>query len=80
MSPGARSDVEALQDEVARLRAELLRQRESFHRELMRKAYRIADLEQRSEEAAREAQGYRGSVSWRATAPLRVAKRALRRQ
>jgi hypothetical protein len=80
-SPGQADsqEVRTLRGEVARLNRELERQREGFHRELMRKAYRIADLEQRVEEiAAREAMNYESSLSWRITKPLRIAKRVLR--
>jgi hypothetical protein len=75
------ADAEALRAEVERLRRELVRQRDDFHRELMRKAYRIADLEQGQEEvAAREASNYESSLSWKLTRPLRVGKRVLRRR
>ncbi len=55
----------------------LVAQREAFHRESMRKAFRIADLEQRIEEIVRS---YEGSLSWKLTAPLRIGKRLLRRR
>jgi hypothetical protein len=86
MSPGAPSSardesqqVQALRAEIERLNKELTRQRQGFDRELMRKAFRIADLEQQVEEiAATEAMNYESSVSWRITKPLRLAKRVLR--
>jgi hypothetical protein len=77
MSPGASSPEPNEPELDARLERELNAQRETFHRELMRKAFRIADLEQRSEEIMR---GYEMSLSWRITAPLRIAKRVLRRR
>ena len=88
MSPGAppsaqdeSEQVQALRAEVERLRTQLDGQRERFDRELMRKAYRIADLEQRIEEiAAAEAMNYESSLSWRITKPLRIAKRLARRR
>lgn len=55
--------------------AELNALRESFQAELERKAARIAQLEQLVDETAR---GYRSTLSWRITAPLRAARRASR--
>jgi septal ring factor EnvC (AmiA/AmiB activator) len=86
MSPGAPSStqdesqqLQALRAEVERLQSELDGQRERFDRELMRKAYRIADLEQRIEEiAAQQALNYESSLSWRITKPLRIGKRLAR--
>ncbi len=49
--------------------------RESFHGELGRKSARIADLEQLVHEID---SGYRSTLSWRATAPLRRAGEAAR--
>jgi hypothetical protein len=43
--------------------------REQFHRELMRKSMRIAELEL---ELGRTRREYEASLSWRLTAPLRV--------
>lgn len=43
--------------------------REQFHRELMRKSMRIAELELELERTRHE---YQSSVSWRVTAPLRI--------
>ena len=53
--------------------------RESFQAELERKAARIAQLERLAHEVD---QGYRATMSWRVTAPLRAVgrlSRALRR-
>ena len=47
-------------------------QREQFHRELMRKSMRIAELEMTLD--LTEAR-YERSLSWRLTKPLRVAQR-----
>lgn len=55
--------------------AELNAIRESFHAELGRKAARIAQLEQLVDETVR---GYRSTLSWRLTAPLRALGRAAR--
>jgi septal ring factor EnvC (AmiA/AmiB activator) len=52
--------------------SELEAQREQFHRELMRKSMRIAELELQLN--ALEAR-YERSLSWRLTKPLRVAQR-----
>jgi hypothetical protein len=71
------SPVKAGTEQEERLRRQLIEQREAFHRESMRKAFRIADLEQRIEEIVRS---YEGSLSWRLTAPLRIVKRVLRRR
>ena len=51
---------------------ELEAQRELFHRELMRKSMRIAELEMAVD--ATEAR-YERSLSWRLTKPLRLAQR-----
>lgn len=52
--------------------SELETQREQFHRELMRKSMRIAELELLiSHTEAR----YERSLSWRLTRPLRIAER-----
>ena len=50
-------------------------QREQFHRELMRKSMRIAELEMQL--AATQAR-YERSLSWRLTRPLRLADRLRR--
>jgi hypothetical protein len=43
--------------------------REQFHRELMRKSMRIAELEL---ELGRTRREYESSLSWRLTSPLRI--------
>lgn len=58
----------------ARHRAELDAQREEFHRELGRRAFRIGELE---EEVHKVAQTYESSLSWRLTRPVRSAKTVL---
>lgn len=58
----------------ARHRAELDAQREEFHRELSRRAFRIGELEQEMIEVA---QTYEGSLSWRLTRPVRAARTVL---
>jgi hypothetical protein len=58
----------------ARHRAELDAQREEFHRELSRRAFRIGELE---EEVHKVAQTYETSLSWRITRPVRSAKTVL---
>jgi hypothetical protein len=55
----------------ARHRAELDSQREEFHRELSRRAFRIGELE---EEVHKVAQTYESSLSWRITRPVRSVK------
>lgn len=52
----------------ARHRAELDAQREEFHRELGRRAFRIGELEEKVIEVA---QTYETSLSWRLTRPVR---------
>lgn len=52
----------------ARHRAELDAQREEFHREISRRAFRIGELEQ---EVIEVAQTYETSLSWRLTRPVR---------
>ena len=58
----------------ARHRAELDTQREEFHRELGRRAFRIGELE---EEVHKVAQSYETSFSWRITRPVRSVKTLL---
>lgn len=53
--------------ELAALRA----QREEMHRELVRKSFRIGELEEAIQETART---YEESLSWRVTQPLRSLK------
>ena len=55
----------------ARHRAELDTQREEFHRELSRRAFRIGELEQ---EVIEVAQTYEASLSWRLTRPVRSVR------
>jgi hypothetical protein len=66
---------ESQQDE--RLRAELDAQREAFDRELVRRAFRISELEEALKEQRRT---YEDSLSWRITMPLRAAKARLTRR
>jgi hypothetical protein len=66
-----RKDIDELE---ARHRAELDAQREEFHRELGRRAFRIGELE---EEVHKVAQTYESSLSWRITKPVRAAKTLL---
>jgi hypothetical protein len=56
--------------------SELEIQREQFHRELMRKSMRIAELEMIVLQTKAR---YEGSMSWRLTRPLRLADRLRRR-
>jgi hypothetical protein len=58
----------------ARHQAELDAQREEFHRELSRRAFRIGELE---EEVHKVAQTFETSLSWRITKPVRSAKTVL---
>jgi len=59
-------------DELTALR----RQREALHRELVRKSYRIGELEQEIAEVART---YEESLSWRLTRPVRELKPMLKK-
>lgn len=59
-------------DEVTALRE----QREALHRELVRKTYRIGELEQEIAEVART---YDESLSWRLTRPVRALKPTLKK-
>ncbi len=61
-------------EQEARHRAELDAQREEFHRELGRRAFRIGELE---EEVHKVAQTYETSLSWRITKPVRAVKTTL---
>ena len=67
MSAGAQTS-ESLSEIEARHRAELDVQREEFHRELGRRAFRIGELEEKVIEVA---QTYETSLSWRLTRPVR---------
>ena len=70
MSAGAQTSNERSELE-AKHRAELDSQREEFHRELSRRAFRIGELE---EEVHKVAQTYESSLSWRITRPVRSVK------
>jgi hypothetical protein len=59
-------------DELTALR----QQREALHRELVRKTYRIGELE---EEIAEVGRSYEESLSWRLTRPLRELKPMLKK-
>jgi hypothetical protein len=59
-------------DELTALRE----QREALHRELVRKTYRIGELEQEIGEVART---YEQSLSWRLTRPVRALKPTLKK-
>ena len=59
-------------DELTALRE----QREALHRELVRKTYRIGELEQEIAEVART---YEQSLSWRLTRPVRSLKPTLKK-
>jgi predicted nucleic acid-binding Zn-ribbon protein len=59
-------------DELTALRE----QREALHRELVRKTYRIGELEQQIGEVART---YEESLSWRLTRPVRGLKPTLKK-
>jgi len=73
MSAGAQTSNERSELE-AKHQAELDAQREEFHRELSRRAFRIGELEQEMIEVA---QTYEGSLSWRLTRPVRAARTVL---
>jgi hypothetical protein len=65
---------------AARHQAEIEAQREEFHRELMRKELRIAELELGPEGAERHrtamevAAKYEATLSWRLTKPIRAIR------
>jgi hypothetical protein len=73
MSAGAQTSSQEHEDE-ARHRAELDAQREEFHRELSRRAFRIGELE---EQVIEVAQTYETSLSWRLTRPVRSVRTLL---
>jgi hypothetical protein len=73
MSAGAQTS-DGLSEAEARHRAELDAQREEFHRELGRRAFRIGELE---EEVREVAQNYERTLSWRITRPVRSVKTVL---
>lgn len=62
----------ACSEEVKALRA----QRDELHRELVRKAFRIGELE---EELRETAETYEASLSWRLTRPIRSSRALLRK-
>ena len=68
MSAGMPTKSDGLSEVEARHRAELDAQREEFHRELGRRAFRIGELER---EAAEVAQNFESTFSWRITRPVR---------
>jgi hypothetical protein len=59
-------------DELTTLRE----QREALHRELVRKTYRIGELEEEMAEVGRR---YEATLSWRLTRPVRALKPMLKR-
>ena len=61
-----------LQSELTALRE----QREALHRELVRKTFRIGELEQEVIEVART---YEESLSWKLTRPIRALKPGLKK-
>lgn len=73
MSVGAQTSDEDRAVE-ARHQAELDAQREEFHREISRRAFRIGELEQ---EVIEVAQTYETSLSWRLTRPVRSVRTLL---
>jgi hypothetical protein len=73
MSAGAQTSSQEREDD-ARHRAELDAQREEFHRELSRRAFRIGELE---EQVIEVAQTYETSLSWRLTRPVRSVRTLL---
>ncbi len=60
------------QDELTALRE----QREALHRELVRKTYRIGELEQEMAEVGRK---YEETLSWSLTRPIRALKPMLKK-
>jgi hypothetical protein len=77
MPPETGTDLRALEElrtEVARLERELVAQREELDRELIRRAYRIKELET---ELGRGSE-FEATLSWRVTRPLRAAGELLR--
>lgn len=70
------SDLEALRTELEQLRAERQRFREEVDRELVRRAFRIGELERSLYRTSLE---YETSLSWKVTRPLRLLKGLLRR-
>lgn len=70
-------DLEALRAEVERLQAEQRRFREEVDRELVRRAFKISELERSLHQNT--SLEYQASLSWRITKPLRLLKGLLRR-
>lgn len=70
------SDLEALHAEVERLQVEQRRFREEVDRELVRRAFKIGELERALHRVSLE---YQTSLSWKITRPLRFLKGLLRR-
>jgi hypothetical protein len=74
----------ALAEAEARHRRELDALREEFHRELMRKSFRIAELEVRGgaphEAVAETIKEYESTLSWRVTTPLRAVRNLFARR
>ena len=64
------ADTDEETSELVRLRI----QREELSRELVRKSYRIGELE---ETIAENARTYEESLSWRVTKPLRAVRKLL---
>jgi hypothetical protein len=61
-------------DEVTKELAALRAQREQLHRELVRKTFRIGELEEAVQATARV---YQESLSWKLTRPVRGARALL---
>jgi predicted RNase H-like nuclease (RuvC/YqgF family) len=66
----------ATETDEARQLAALRAQREELSRELVRKSYRIGELEQEMAEVGRR---YEATLSWRLTRPVRALKPMLKR-
>lgn len=73
---GNPSEIDSLRGELARLEAERDRYREEVDRELVRRAFRIDELEKALYKSSLE---YQNSLSWRVTKPLRSARPLLGR-
>lgn len=63
-------ELETLRSEIERLRHELEAQREELDRELVRRAFRIGQLEA----ALHRGTQFEATLSWRITRPIRAAK------
>jgi SMC interacting uncharacterized protein involved in chromosome segregation len=66
------TDTDETTSELAALRA----QREALHRELVRKSFRIGELEEAVQETARI---FEESISWKLTRPVRGVRTVLAR-